>query len=155
MVSSDVLGGHFKNTYELLNLRALKISMLHKNHIFQRMGQIFCVEFRRVPLKFHTKYLTHILKDTIFTQRGNFRALRFKSSQVFLKCPLDDILPGYQLSTYLQTWYSPVNSLVPGRCGCNFESIIFKFIMQSSELGSRCEIALRWMPQNLTDEKFG
>ena len=52
-------GGRFKNTYELLNLRALKISKLHKNHIFQCMGKIFCVEFQRVPLKFHTKYLTH------------------------------------------------------------------------------------------------
>ena len=27
--------GRFKNNYELLNLRALKISMLYKNHIFQ------------------------------------------------------------------------------------------------------------------------
>ena len=33
-------GGRFKNTYELLNLRALKISKLHKNHIFQCMGKI-------------------------------------------------------------------------------------------------------------------
>ena len=56
-------GGRFKNTYELLNLRALKISKLHKNYIFQCMGKIFCVEFQRVPLKFHTKYLTHTLKD--------------------------------------------------------------------------------------------
>ena len=31
-------GGRFKNAYELLNLRALKISMLYKNHIFQCMG---------------------------------------------------------------------------------------------------------------------
>ena len=30
--------GRFKNAYELLNLRALKISMLYKNHIFQYMG---------------------------------------------------------------------------------------------------------------------
>ena len=30
--------GHFKNVYELLNLRALKMSMLKKNHIFQCMG---------------------------------------------------------------------------------------------------------------------
>ena len=59
-------GGHFKNAYELLNLRALKISMLYKNHIFQCMGKIFCVEFQRVPLKFHTKYLSHTLKDVDF-----------------------------------------------------------------------------------------
>ena len=31
-------GGRFKNAYELLNLRALKISMLYKNPIFQCMG---------------------------------------------------------------------------------------------------------------------
>ena len=35
-------------------------------------------------LKFHTKYLTHTLKDTIFIQR-----LNFKSSEVFLKRPPD------------------------------------------------------------------
>ena len=64
--TSLILGGRFKNTYELLNLRALKISKLHKNHIFQCMGKIFCVEFQRVPLKFHTKYLTHTLKDVDF-----------------------------------------------------------------------------------------
>ena len=59
-------GGRFKNAYELLNLRALKISMLYKIHIFQCMGKIFCVEFQRVPLKFHTKYLAHTLKDKSF-----------------------------------------------------------------------------------------
>ena len=74
-VSFYVPGGRFKNTYELLNLRALKISKLHKNHIFQCMGKIFCVEFQRVPLKFHTKYLTHTLKDVDF-----IHILKFKSS---------------------------------------------------------------------------
>ena len=29
------------------------------------MGKIFCVEFQRVPLKFHTKYLTHTLNDML------------------------------------------------------------------------------------------
>ena len=69
-------GGRFKNTYELLNLRALEISKLHKNHIFQCMGKIFSVEFQRVPLKFHTKYLTHTLKDVDF-----IHIWKFKSSQ--------------------------------------------------------------------------
>ena len=52
-------GGRFKNTYELLNQRTLKFSYVNKIHIFQCMGKIFCVEFQRYPLKFHTKYLTH------------------------------------------------------------------------------------------------
>ena len=44
-VLSIAPGGRFNNAYELLNLRALKISMLYKSHIFQCMGKIFCVEF--------------------------------------------------------------------------------------------------------------
>ena len=31
-------GGHFRNAYELLNPRALIISMLYKKHIFRCMG---------------------------------------------------------------------------------------------------------------------
>ena len=79
--------GRFKNTYELLNLRALKFSPVNKIHIFQCMGKIFCVEFQRYPLKFHTKYLTHTLKDMILYSIGILRALRFKSSYAFLKRP--------------------------------------------------------------------
>ena len=67
-------GGRFKNAYELLNLRTLKISMLYKSHIFQCMGKIFCVEFQRVPLKFHTKYLTHTLKDVDFIHIWKFKS---------------------------------------------------------------------------------
>ena len=70
----SVSGGRFKNTYELLNLRALKTSMLYKSHIFQCMGKIFCVEFQRYPLKFHMKYLTHALNDLIFMQFWNFKS---------------------------------------------------------------------------------
>ena len=80
-------GGRFKNHYELLNLRALKISPLYQNHFFQCMGKIFCVEFQRYPLKFHTKYLTHTLKDVDFIHRWKLRALGLFSSKVFLKRP--------------------------------------------------------------------
>ena len=69
-----ISGGRFKNTYELLNQRALKFSYVNKIHIFQCMGKIFCVEFQRYPLKFHTKYLTHTLKDMIFMQFWNFKS---------------------------------------------------------------------------------
>ena len=62
-------GWRFKNAYELLTIRALKISIFHKKFIFQCMGKIFCVEFQRYPLKFHTKYLKHTLKDVHFIHR--------------------------------------------------------------------------------------
>ena len=73
-VSIVLPGGRLKNAYELLNLRALKIPMLYKNRIFQCMSKIFFVEFQRVPLKFHTKYLTHTLKDVNFIHRWKFKS---------------------------------------------------------------------------------
>ena len=66
--------GRFKNTNELLNLRALKISALYKISIFQCMGKISWVEFQMNPLKFHTKYLTLTLKDTYFIHMWQFRS---------------------------------------------------------------------------------
>ena len=74
MVEFAVPGGHFKNAYEFLTLRTLKISIFHKNFIFQCMGKIFCVEFQRYPLKFHTKHLTHTLKDVYFMHRWKFKS---------------------------------------------------------------------------------
>ena len=65
--------GHFKKAYELLNLSALKFIPVHKMHILQCMGKVFCVEFQSVPLNFHIKYLTHTLKDAIFIQCWNFK----------------------------------------------------------------------------------
>ena len=59
------MGDVSKKVSELLNLRALKFSPENEMHIFQCMGKIFCVEFQRYPLKFHTKYHTHTLKDMI------------------------------------------------------------------------------------------
>ena len=44
---------------------------------------------------------------------------------------------------------SVVNALAPGRCNSNFENTIFKLIIQDSSLGTRCEIAIRGMPQNM------
>ena len=70
----NVEGGVSKSCRQLLNLRALKISILYENHIFQCMGKIFCVEFQRVPLKFHTKYLSHTLNDVDFIHRWKFKS---------------------------------------------------------------------------------
>ena len=54
------------------------------------------MEFQRVPLKFHTKYLTHTL---VFIQCWNFlRAIRCKSSYMFLKSPPGDTFKCTSLS---------------------------------------------------------
>ena len=82
-----VQGGHFKMADERLNLRALKFSPVNKMHIFQCMGRIFCVEFQRGPLKFHTKYLTHILKDAILYSVESLKAVG--DHKCFWNAPLD------------------------------------------------------------------
>ena len=71
MAGRALLAGYPR--YELLNIRALKFKDLNKIHIFPCMGKIFCVEFQREHLKFHTKYLAHTLKDIIFIQSWNFK----------------------------------------------------------------------------------
>ena len=67
--------GNFKNMHELLNQRSLKIAMLYKNHIIQCMGKIFYVEFQRVHLKLHTKFLSHTVKGVDLIQRWKLRSL--------------------------------------------------------------------------------
>ena len=79
-MAAIAVGGISKSAHELLNLRALKISMLYKIHIFQYVGKIFCEEFQWVPLKFHTKYLTHTLKDVNFIHKCFIHKWKFKSS---------------------------------------------------------------------------
>ena len=46
-----------------------------------------------------------------------------------------------------------INSLATGRSGSRCKSIIFKFIIQNSSLGTNCKIGLKWMPQNTWDGK--
>ena len=41
----------------------------------------------------------------------------------------------------------------PRGCVNNYKSMIFKLIIQNDTFVIQCEIALRWIPQNLTNEK--
>ena len=54
--------------YLLTNQGALKISTLYENHIFEYMGEIFCMEFQIYPWS----YPTHILRDVYFISRWKF-----------------------------------------------------------------------------------
>ena len=38
-------------------------------------------------------------------------------------------------------------------CGGNVENIILKLIIESTSMGTYCEIALKWMPRNVTNDK--
>ena len=68
----------------------------------------------------------------------------------FKKMHLKNRLP--KMVAILSRWRW-VNLWIPGWCGTMFYCILLKFIIQNSSLGTRYETALRWMPQNLSDEK--
>ena len=65
------------------------------------------------------------------------------------------IVAGIMITIRPGNWLAlkDINSLASGRCGSNFEGIIFKLIIQNSRLDSHYKIALGWMPQNFTYEK--
>ena len=86
--------GRFKNTYELLNLRALNFSTANKIHMFQCMCKIFAWNFKGtlwnstqniLPTHWQTWFL-YIIEI--------LRALRFKNSYLFLKRPADHLCAG-------------------------------------------------------------
>ena len=56
--SSTHFLGRFRDTYELLE-KSSWILYLNEIPIFQFIGNVFCVEFWRKPLKFHAKYPIH------------------------------------------------------------------------------------------------
>ena len=48
-------------------------------------------------------------------------------------------------------WSDNLNSLAPGRFDYSLKLVTFKLISKINILNIFCEIAIRWMPQNLTD----
>ena len=80
-------GGRFKNAYELLNLRALKISMLLKITSFNVWVRYFEWNFKGYLWNSAQNIIPIHWKMRILFTGENWRALRFKSSYVFLKRP--------------------------------------------------------------------
>ena len=60
---------------------------------------------------------------------------------------------GHQLSQQLDLRMYFFNSLAPGRFQFNFRKVLFKLTLVNGGCGIFYEIALRWMPQDLTNDK--
>ena len=57
-----------------------------------------------------------------------------------------------KISADIHIYKTTVNSMAPERYGCNFESVIFKLISRIDISSILCEIVLKWMPQDLTED---
>ena len=78
-------GGISKNTYGLVNIGVCKFSFINRLCIFQCMG-ILC-ELQKEPLKFHTIYFTHTLKDTILIQCWKFSSCQIHELLKVIEMP--------------------------------------------------------------------
>ena len=135
-------GGRFKNTYELLNLRALNFSPANKIHKFQCMGMIFCVEFQRYPWNSTQNILPIHWKIWLLYNIEILRALRFKSLYAFLKRP-----PA--LWTYTeQSQDGEINTLRPRQNGRHFADDIFKCIFLNENASIPIEVSLKFVPKS-------
>ena len=93
--------GHFKNTYELLNLRALKFSHANKILIFQCVGKIFVWNFKGTLWNSTQNILPIHWKMWLLYKIKILGALRFKSSYAFLKRPPNP----YPQVLYSSIWF--------------------------------------------------
>ena len=101
---------------------------------------------------------THYISRFFITQACGILTLYvlnwFEETKIllyFLSFP--DTKTMHVVKIFLGGWEGSFNSLATGRCGRSFKSIIFKLIIQNSRLDPCSEIALRWMPQDITDDK--
>ena len=90
-------------------------------------------------------------KLSFLVARKVFREEPFNrnSFNVQMLC-FNKILDIIKLTSVMSQLGWSVNSLATGRYSCNFEWVIFKLISSIDIFSIICEIALRWMPQDLT-----
>ena len=140
MISLIISRGCFKNAYELLNLGALKSSLLNKPSIFQCMGDIFCVGFQRIHLKFNTNYITFTLKDMIFIQ-----CWKYRSSRIYKLVCIFEMLPGLSSIFIIGVLLDLTRPDYNVYSEINIKDRYMECFLY--------EIALSWMLQDLTDDK--
>ena len=66
---------------------------------------------------------------------------------------LDSLVYWLYIICYWHCYWRGFNSLAPGRLQFNFRLVIFKLTLVNCGWGISYEIALRWMPLVLTDDK--
>ena len=94
--------GRFQNTYDVLNASAVEIAAFYKKSYLSmhRYNVLYGIS-KFLTLKFHIKFLTHILKDTIFIQ-----CLMFMSSRIYRLICVFETPP-----RFLKAIHSPTGTL--------------------------------------------
>ena len=114
----------------LVNLGALKSSILNKVHIFQCIDEFFLCGISKGTLKFHTKYLAYTLKDMIFIQ-----CWKFMSSQIHkIVCVFETLLGlvtglfvhwGHRIRIYINIEKACQSKFVPETFSATYSFVAF------------------------------
>ena len=80
--------------------------------------------------------------------RGHLRKIWYYIPEVTIACSRNVIVKRKSW-----TWPSEINSLAPGRSKCDFKNVIFNLALLIGIFKSSYDKVLRWMPQDLTDDK--
>ena len=118
-------------------------------------------QWRSFPLALPPLLLA--LCDALFTRHQQLLFLALALStfacEFILACLVEaglfDVVEGQNGHLQLGTWKQEgrkFNSLAPGRCSCNLKLLIFKPMSRIDIFISSCEIALRWMAQDHSDD---
>ena len=94
-----------------------------------------------------------------WNHKGANELIRLATSHIFLRhcSSVEDYVPVDAIYWHpVFKWVALIwlfNSLVPGRCRCDIKFVIFKLISRIVILSISCEIALRWMSLEFTNEQ--
>ena len=118
----------------------------------------FCVEFQMYPLKFHTKYLTHTLKDMIFLGSLYFiQRICCKELEIQMKYTKYTLMILLVCVTVIHSCrrvgIMPLNSSLPGQNGRHFTDDSFKYIFMNEKFCILIWISLKLVPYGLIDNK--
>ena len=117
------IGGRFKNTYELLNLRALKFSPWIKSTSFNVWVRYFVWNFKGTLWNSTRNIWPIHWKIRFLYNMEILRALRFKSSYEFLKRPLGED-PSFGITDIQIQWYRTHTSQQRGIFNCGFVIVL-------------------------------
>ena len=125
-----MVSSHYLNQcWNIINWNKLKWNFNRNSNIFS---------WRKCIWKYHLRNDVHFILASMCLRRALFQC--FLSKQFIWQC----CLPSAS---------ECLNSLAPGRFGCNFKNSVFKLALLIGIFRASFDKVLRWKIQDLTDDK--
>ena len=152
---TDGSGERCENTYELLHLRALKLSPVNKSYIFPCMGKILCLEFQRYFEISHKISYPYIESCDLYTTLKFQDVLNLRDYTCFRNAPQN--LLGYLITSIftleIQYLTHGINTLRLRQNGSHLAHNTFKWIYFNKNIWIVNTISLKFVPMSPINNK--